>query len=229
MVRHTDASVAPRAPLTKERVLRAAIDLADAGGIEALSMRRLAKELGVEAMSLYNHVANKDAILDGIVDTVVGEIELPPAGNDWKGALRQSAISARDVFVRHRWASNLQMSRQSGGPARLRHMDWTLRTLREAGFSKELTYDALHILDSHILGFTLLHLSVPSSLEAMRGMASTFLQQLAGDEYPYLTEHIRQHMEPYHGDEGGFELGLDLILDGLERRRDAAPGRLAER
>ena len=229
MARHTDASAAPRVPLTKERVLRAAIDLADAGGIEALSMRRLAKELGVEAMSLYNHVANKDAILDGIIDAVVGEIELPPAGADWRAAIRQSAISARNVFVRHRWASSLQMSRPSAGPARLRHMDWMLRTLREAGFSKELTYDALHILDSHILGFTLLHLSVPSSAEAMRGMASTFLQQLASDQYPYLTEHIRQHMEPYHGEEGGFELGLDLILDGLERVRDATSGRSAGR
>ena len=136
MVRHTDAGAAPRAPLTKERVLRAAIELADAGGVEALSMRRLAKELGVEAMSLYNHVANKDAILDGIIDAVVSEIELPPAGDDWKAAIRQSAISARNVFVRHRWANNLQMSRQSAGPARLRHMDWMLRTLREAGFSK---------------------------------------------------------------------------------------------
>jgi AcrR family transcriptional regulator len=212
----------PRVPLSRERVLRAAIDLADAGGIEALSMRRIAKELGVEAMSLYNHVANKDEILDGIVDTVAGEVELPPEGVDWKAAIRRSAISARDVYVRHPWASSLSMSRQSGGPARLRHGNWVLTTLREAGFSKDLTYHAYHILDAYVLGFTVLQLSFPYEGEELKGLATSFLEQLPAGEYPYFVEHVHQHLEPRHGDKGGFEVGLDLILDGLERARDEA-------
>jgi AcrR family transcriptional regulator len=196
--------------------------LADEGGIEALSMRRLAKELGVEAMSLYNHVANKDEILDGIIDLVVNEIDHASDGVDWKSAIRRSAISTRDVLLRHRWASKLWMSRQGDGRARMRHGDWTLRTLREAGFSKDLMYHAFHILDAYALGFTGLQLSVPYKGEELAGMAATFLQQLPADEYPDLVEHVRQHLEPRHDDEGGFELGLDLILDGLERLRDAA-------
>jgi AcrR family transcriptional regulator len=220
MARQTDASAAPRIPLSKERVLRAAIVLADAGGIEALSMRRLAKELGVEAMSLYNHVANKDEILAGISDVVAGEIDLPSDEPDWKAAMRRSAISARDVFVRHRWATSLWMVRQSGGPARLRHGDWMLRTLREAGFSKDLTYHAFHILESYILGFTVQQLNFPYKGEELAGLATAFLQQLPADEYPDFVEHVMQHLEPRHGDEGGFELGLDLILDGLVRARD---------
>jgi AcrR family transcriptional regulator len=202
-------------------VLRAAITLADDGGIEALSMRRLAKELGVEAMSLYNHVANKDEILDGIVDVVTSEIDLPSDGVDWKTAIRQSTISARDVYLRHRWASSLSMSRQSGGPARLRHGDWTLRTLREAGFSKDVIYQAFHILDAYVLGFTGLQLSFPYKGEELAGMAASFLQTLPADEYPDLVEHIMLHIDPDHTHEGGFELGLDLILDSLDRLRDA--------
>jgi AcrR family transcriptional regulator len=221
MARQTDASAAPRIPLSKERVLRAAIVLADAGGIEALSMRRLAKELGVEAMSLYNHVANKDEILAGIIDLVAGEIETPEEA-DWKTAIRRNAISARDVYLRHRWASGLQMSRQSGGPAGLRRADWLLRTLREAGVSKELTYRAFHMLEAYILGSTVQQLNFPYKVEELAGLATTFLQQLPADEYPDFVEHVRQHLEPRPGEEGGFELGLDLILDGLERARDAA-------
>jgi AcrR family transcriptional regulator len=201
-------------------VLRAAVALADEGGIEALSMRRLAKELGVEAMSLYNHVANKDEILDGIVDLVVEEIDLPDTGADWKAAIRRNAISNRDVLLRHRWASSLRMSRQSGGPAQLRHADWLLRTLREAGFSKDLTYHAFHILEAYVLGVTVQHLNFPYRGEELAGLATTFLQQLPANDYPDLVEHVRQHLEPRQG-EGGFELGLDLILEGLERARNA--------
>jgi AcrR family transcriptional regulator len=207
--------MATRTPLSKERVLRAAVALADEHGIEALSMRRLAKELGVEAMSLYKHVANKDAILSGIVDMVAGEIELPD-GPDWKTALKRNAISARDVFIRHKWAGNLWMSQQSGGPARLRLADWMLGTLRQAGFSKDLIYHAFHILEAHILGFTVMHLSFPYTREELAGMAAAFLEEFPVDEYPELLEHIKGHLEPHEG-EGGFELGLDLILDGLER------------
>jgi AcrR family transcriptional regulator len=202
-------------------VLQAAIALADEGGIEAVSMRRLARELGVEAMSLYNHVANKNEILDGIVDVVVSEIELPSDGTDWKSAMRRSAISERDVLLRHRWASSLRMSRREGGPAQLQRSDWTLRTLREAGFEQELIYHAFHFLEAYIVGATVQQLNFPYSGDELAGMAATFLQQLPADEYPDLVEHIRQHLEPHPGDEGGFELGLDLILDGLERARDA--------
>ena len=219
MARKATASKEPRIPLSRERVLRAAIALADEGGIEALSMRKLARELGVEAMSLYNHVANKDEILDGIIDLVAGEIDLPADETDWKTAIRQSAISTRDVFLSHPWASSLWMSR-AGGSARLRRGDWMLRTLREAGLSKDLTYHAFHIVESQILGFTAQQLNFPYKDEELAGMAETFLQQLPAGEYPDFVEHVMQHLEPHDGDAGGFELGLKLILDALERLRD---------
>jgi AcrR family transcriptional regulator len=215
---------ATRTPLSRERVLRAAVALADEGGIEALSMRRLARELGVEAMSLYNHVANKDAILDGIVDAVVGEIELPSNGVDWRSAMRRNVISTRDVLVRHPWASKLWMARQTGGPAQLRNADWRLRVLREAGFSNDVIYHAFHILEAYVLGYTGMQLSFPYKGEELAGMATTFLQQLPADEYPDLVDHIMQHLQPHEEGEGGFELGLDLILDGLQAR-GASPAR----
>jgi AcrR family transcriptional regulator len=173
-------------------------------------------------MSLYNHVANKDEILAGMIEIVVGEIELPTDEADWKAALRRSAISNRDVLRRHPWASGLWMSRQSGGPAQLRRTDWILRTLREAGLSQDLVYHALHILDAYVLGATVQHQSFPYSGDELAGMASRFLEQLPADEYPDLVEHVRQHLDPPPGAEGGFELGLDLILTGLERLRDGA-------
>jgi AcrR family transcriptional regulator len=221
MARRTDAG-ARRAPLNKERVIRAAIELADAEGIEALSMRRLARALGVEAMSLYNHVANKDEILAGITDAVASEIELPASDVDWKTAIRRHAISARDVYLRHPWASGLSMSRQSGGPAALRATDWVLRTLREAGFPQHVVYHALHIVDAYVLGFTVQQLSFTYQGEELEALAEGFLGQLPPGEYPDFVEHVRQHLEPPQGEEGGFELGLDLILDGLDRTRDAA-------
>jgi AcrR family transcriptional regulator len=209
-------STAPRIPLSKERVLRAAVAYADEHGIEALSMRKLAKELGVEAMSLYKHVANKDEILAGVLDLVASEIELPD-GPDWRTALRRNAISTRDVFVRHRWAGRLWMSQQSGGPERLRLANWMLKTLREAGFSSALIYHAFHILEAHILGFTVMQLSFPYKGKELAGMTDTFLARI-GDGYPDLAEHVKAHLEPPQG-EGGFELGLDLLLDGFERAR----------
>src|SRR5687768_4150469 len=151
----------PRAPLTRERVLRAAIALADESGIESLSMRKLGLELGVEAMSLYNHVANKDDLLDGIVEAVTSEIELPPDEADWKAAIRQTAISSHEVFVRHRWACSLMLRRSKANPARMQWMESVLRTLREAGFSADMTHHAYHALDSHITGFTLWLVSMP--------------------------------------------------------------------
>ena len=162
MAKQTDA---PRTPLSKERVLRAAVALADERGAAELTMRKLAKELGVEAMSLYNHVANKDEILAGILDLVASEFELPSEAGDWKTAMRRHAISSRDALLRHRWATSLWMSAQGGGTARLRNGDWMLRTLREAGFSRDLIYHAFHILESYILGYTMQQLNFPYSGE----------------------------------------------------------------
>jgi AcrR family transcriptional regulator len=200
-------------------VLRAAVELADAQGIEAVSMRRLAQELGVEAMSLYNHVANKDEILDGLVETVAEEVEIPSDASDWKVGLRTIALSAREVLLRHRWASSLWMERGTPGPARLGYGEALLRTLREGGFSKELTYDAFHILEALILGVATMHMNLPHGGE-FTDMAKRFAAQLPADEYPYLIEHVWQHLEP-HPERSGYEFAIDLLIDGLERARDA--------
>jgi AcrR family transcriptional regulator len=213
-----------RRPLSRERVLRAAIKLADEGGIEALSMRKLAKELGVEAMSLYNHVANKGDVLDGIVDTALAEIVVPTGEADWKPAIREIAISAHETLLRHPWASGLWM-RQRPGPARLRYGDSLLGCLRNAGFSKDLTYHAYHIIESYILGYTFQVLGYQSvDTEQFADIAASFLSGEFSVDYPHFTEHALQHMEPEpgHDDVSAYELGLDLILDGLERLRDTA-------
>src|SRR5215208_2263294 len=153
------ATKRPREPLSRERVLDAALRLADESGIDSLSMRKLAAELGVEAMSLYNHVANKGDLFDAIVDRVVSEIELPDDGA-WDEAVRRCAVSAHAAFLRHPWACSLVLSPSRmpdprAKPARLVYMEWLLRRLRDAGFSPALTYHAYHALDSHIVGFTL--------------------------------------------------------------------------
>jgi AcrR family transcriptional regulator len=210
-------------PLSRERVLRAALALADEGGIESLSMRKLGQELGVEAMSLYNHVANKDDIEDGIVEIVLGEIEMPSDETDWKAAIRRTAISAHEVFLRHRWACSLMMRVPRVSPVRMRWMESVLRTLREAGFSADLTHHAYHALDSHITGFTLWQVSMPfETKEELVDLAEGFLREIPVDEYPYVVEHAEQHIAPSSPDgRTEFEFGLDLILDGLERLRDA--------
>jgi AcrR family transcriptional regulator len=209
-----------RAPLTRERVLHAALALADAHGVEALSMRRLAQELGVEAMSLYNHVANKDDLLAGVVDLVANEIELPPEDADWKSALRHAAVSAHDTLARHRWVRGLWMSPRQAGTTRMEYSDAILRTLREGGFSDDLTYHAFHILQSHVIGFTLYESSFPSDRRSVEKMATRFLRDFPADDYPDLAEHIRQHTAPSDGQRSTFEFALDLILDGLERLKD---------
>ena len=208
-----------RPPLSRERVLRAAIDLADVGGIESLSMRRLAQELGVEAMSLYYHVANKGDILDGIVDLVVGEFQLPSHDAEWKSAIRATAISAHEVLVRHPWSARLVLSGSGVSMARLRYMDAILGTLRRAGFSAEMTDHAYHALDSHIMGFTLWQVGMNLGTEEdLKDMAGQFLAQLSVEEFPHLAEHIEQHLKPSDPDDvPEFEFGLGLILDGLER------------
>jgi AcrR family transcriptional regulator len=218
------SSSAHRPPLSRERVLQAAIELADRSGIEALTMRRLGKELGVEAMTLYYYVPNKDDILDGIVDIVVSEIDVPSDGPDWKAAMRRSAISAHDVLLRHPWACGLILSSAGVRPARMRYMDAVLGGFRKAGFSAEMTDHAYHALDSHIMGFTMWETRISAEVPDLKGAAATFLRELPVDDYPHLVEHIHQHLKERNpdDDEGEFEFGLDLILDGLDRVRDPA-------
>jgi AcrR family transcriptional regulator len=214
-----------RTPLSRWRVLHAAIGLADQVGIEALSMRRLAQKLGVGVMSLYNHVANKEEILVGILDMVLSEIDLRSDGLDWKAATRRTAISAHEVLVRHPWAAALMLSRTL--PARLRYMETILGNLRQGGFSAEQTDHAYHALDSHIAGFSLWEVNLDIDPETLPEMATNFVLALPADEYPYVVEHVHEHLKERHpGEEGEFAFGLDLILDGLERLRDArqAPG-----
>ena len=212
---------APRIPLTRERVLHAAVALADASGSETLSMRKLGDALGVEAMSLYNHVANKEDLLDGMIDVVFAEIDLPTGWADWRAAMRQRAISARRVLSRHGWAIGLMESRSSPGRATLRHHDAVIGCLRDAGFSIELAAHAFSVLDSYIYGFALQERSLPfPTPEQTAGLAQDILASFPADRYPHLAELTARHvLQPGYdyGDE--FEFGLDLILDGLERIR----------
>ena len=183
-------------------------------------MRKLGRALGVEAMSLYNHVANKDDMLDGIVDLVLSEFELPSAGDDWSVAIRRTAISAHEALLRHPWACTLIMSRFR--PARMRYIEWILARLREAGFSAETTYHGYHALDSHILGFTLWEMGHSIPREEAADFVATFLREFPVEEYPYLAEHVEQHFRESSLDgEDEFEFGLDLILDGLDKTSEA--------
>lgn len=205
-----------RTPLSRERVLRAAVALADRDGIDALTMRRLGEELGVEAMSLYNHVANKGDVLDGIVDLVVGDIRVPPAGTPWRTAMRERAISAHEVLLAHPWAAMQLMSRFNIGSGMMGYLDATLGRLREGGFTVEGALDAWHTLDSHIYGFTLQELSIPFDVEDNATVSAGVLPQVSADTHPHLVEVLTEIMQ--HGREEDFTLGLELILDGLERR-----------
>jgi AcrR family transcriptional regulator len=213
-----------RPTLTRERVLRAAISLADRDGIESLSMRNLGQKLGVEAMSLYNHVRNKGDLLDGMVDVVFGEIDLPPSGAHWRTAMRQRALSVRQVLLRHPWANGLMESRAAPGPANLRHHDAVLGSLRKAGFSVETAAHAYSILDGYIYGFTQTELTLPfRNPGEVAEVAGNILGGFRPGEYPYLTEMaIDRAMKPgyNYGDE--FEFGLDLILDGIQRAAQAS-------
>lgn len=219
MASHPEPLEDRRTPLSRERVLQAAVALADAEGIDALSMRRLAQELGVEAMSLYYHVANKADLLNAIVEVVVGEIRLPPAEAEWKAAIRATAVSAHEILVRHPWSASLVLSGSGLSLGRLRYMEAILGSLRRGGFSAEMTDHAYHALDSHIMGFTLWQVGMDLGTEDdLRAMAGEFLAQLSVDEFPHLAEHIEQHLKPNDPDDvGEFEFGLGLILDGLER------------
>jgi AcrR family transcriptional regulator len=208
-----------RAPLSRERVLAAAVGLADEIGIEALSMRKLGEALGVEAMSLYNHVAHKDDLLDGMIDAVFAEIDLPSADAGWRAAMRQRAISVRAVLRRHRWAIGLMESRTSPGPATLAHHDAVIGVLRAGGFTVAQTAHAFSALDSYIYGFALQEKGLPfEGPEQTADVAAAMFADFPADRYPHFVELATQHvLQPGYdyGDE--FEFGLDLILDGLER------------
>ena len=225
----------PRIPLTRQRVLQAAVGLADRGGLPSLTMRSLAAELGVEAMSLYHHVANKEDLLDGVIEVVVGEIndavreiDAVPDGDDWKQVLRQRILAARQILLRHPWAPGVMETRTTSSPLVMRYYDDLLGLLRRGGFSNDLAHHALHVLGSRALGFTQ-ELFEPDDDGAGDVDAAAMLDQMA-DQFPNIAGMV---MEVSHGDPANtlgwcddqfeFEFALDLILEGLERRRDVAP------
>ena len=212
-----------RLPLSRDRILHAALELVDTGGIESLTMRKLGQVLGFEAMSLYNHVANKDDVLDGILDLVLVESEPPSPAGDWDAAIRTSAISVHEALRRHPWSCTLLMSPGRIRPARLRYMDLLLGRLREAGFSADTTYHAYHVLDGYIFGFSLWETSHTYTPEEVSNFEAKFAQTITADAYPYLYEHAEQHFsEGPHREVHAFELGLDLIVDGLKKLRETA-------
>ncbi len=225
MTARATATAQRREPLTRERILQVALRLADQGGLESLSMRRLGQELGVEAMALYYHFANRDEIVDGIVDLVFGEVDLPTGDGAWKAAMRARGISLRDALLRHRWAIGLMESRAHPGPASLRHHDAVIGSLLAGGFSMALTAHAYSVLDGYLFGFALTKLNLPfQSGDAVAEVAQEMLAPFPVDEYPNLVAFITDHaMQPGYdyGDE--FEYGLDLVLDGLERARGSSP------
>jgi AcrR family transcriptional regulator len=205
-----------RAPLSRERILQAAIELADEDGIEALTMRRLGRRLGVEAMSLYNHVADKEDILDGMVELVTTEFEVPTGTPDWRTSIRSCTVSAHGVLRRHPWASSVIESRARSGPARLRLLDATIGVLAGAGFPMPVVIRTLMALDSHTYGFTLQEQAWPFPVEAAPEMAAALAADLP-DEYPNMAAMVAFVATTRPGTILEFEFGLDLLLDGLER------------
>jgi AcrR family transcriptional regulator len=214
----------PREPLNRERVLCAALVLADRDGIESLSMRKIGQALHVEAMALYNHVANKGDLLDGLVDLVFSEIVLPADRADWTTAMHERAISARDALLRHPWAISVMQSRTKPGPATLRHHNWVIGSLRQAGFTIDMAAHAFSALDGYIYGFALQQINLPyHTSQEGAVVAEHLLRQLLADEYPYVAEMLIEHaLKPGYDYAQEFEFGLDLILDGLERLRVGA-------
>jgi AcrR family transcriptional regulator len=219
----------PREPLTRERALREAMRLADVDGLDGLTMRRLAQELGVEAMSLYHHIPNKDAILDGMVDLVFAQIEPPPSDVDWKAALRRRTSSVREVLVRHPWALRILESRAAPGPTTLEHHDAVLGCLRRGGFSVPLAAHAYAVLDSYVFGFVHTELALPFRGEAeTQRVAGEIFSRMPPGAFPHLAELTVEHvLKPGYSYSNEFPFGLELILDGLDRalaaeRRGAA-------
>lgn len=206
-----------RGTLSRERVIRTAMAVADEKGSAALTMRAVAGPLGVEAMSLYHHVAGREDLLDGMVDAVFGEIELPPRDTDWKSAMRRRAVSARAALRRHPWAVALMDSRTRPGPATLRHHDTVLGTLRAGGFSVPMAAHAVSLIDSYLYGFVIQELSLPFSGPAeLDEVAGAILREMPADAYPHLTELATEHaLKPGYDYAEEFTFGLALILDAL--------------
>lgn len=236
MATQPDSRTESRIPLSRERVLRAAVELADDGGIESLTMRRLADRLGVEAMSLYYHVANKEAILDGVVDAIVEEIEeeiggfaVPAQVDDWKGMMRDRILRARRVMLRHPWAPGVFETRTNLSLPVIRHFEGLLGLMRKGGFSNDLAHHALHALGSRALGFSQ-ELFEPEDADQADEENAAMFEEMA-DQFPYLVGMLADiaHDDPdstlgWCDDQVEFEFGLDLILDGLERRLETTSG-----
>ena len=213
---------APRdGPLTKDFVLRTAVALADEVGTGLPSMRALGERLGVEPMSLYHHFRNKDLILDGMVDMVFDEIELPADDVGWRAAMRRRAVTMRDALIRHPWAIRLMDSRSNPGPATLRQHDAAIGCLRSGGFSIAAAAHAFSVLDSYTYGFVIQELSLPfKSAAELEDVAGSIMKQLPPDEFPHLAEMIADRaLKPGYAYSEEFDIGLDLILDGLQRQR----------
>jgi AcrR family transcriptional regulator len=219
-IREAVSENAGRRPrLTRERVIQAALSVADSGGLGSLTIRSLAKELGAKPMSVYYHVANKDEILAALVDIVFSEIQLPVPGGDWRSEMRKRAASAREVLARHRWAIGLLESRTDPGPANLRHHDTVIATLQAAGFSAELTAHAYALIDSYVYGFALQEAALPfQGPDSVGDVAESIMKQITEGEYPHLVQMATSYyLQPGYdfGDE--FAFGLELILDGIQR------------
>lgn len=219
----TQQQEAPRrARLNRDAVLRAAVALAEDAGIDGLTMRALSQELGVVPMALYKHVANKDELIDGMVDLVFAEVEIP-RGVDWKTAMRKRAISMREALRRHRWAVGMMESRVRPGPANLRHHNSVMACLREAGFSFKTTVHAYSALDSYTYGFALQEKTMPFETPEQSGQVAqkqlSMQSASAVDEYPYLVEVVVELTKAGYDAAAEFEIGLDLLLDGIEKLR----------
>jgi len=203
-------------PLNRTDVVVAAVALADEIGIDRLTMRRLGEALGIEAMSLYNHVANKDDLLDGLIDAVFAEIELPANDTDWRTAIRARSVSVRAVLAQHRWAIGLMDSRATPGAATLRHHDAVIGCLRAAGFSVQLTARAFSVIDSYVYGFVLQERGLPfDDADNAAEIAQEMLARFPVDQFPHLAEFAAEHVQPGYDYGAEFELGLDLVLDGV--------------
>jgi len=208
----------PRNMLTREKILLSALNLADKDGLKGLSMRKIAAANHCEAMSLYNHINNKDDILDGLVDLIAAEIETPDIHGDWRQNMRRRAISAHQVLLKHPWATQLIVSRINTGPAMLRYINATIGCLHEAGFSYAMVDHAWNAIDSHIYGFTLQKLNFPIADDEFAATAESHLALIPVDRFPYLNGMASQVITGKHDGAVSFEFGLDLILAGLDQQ-----------
>lgn len=219
MTTTTRRAAGGRLHLSRDRILDAALAHADAHGLDDMSMRKLADVLDVAPMAIYRHVASRDDLVDGMIDLVFGEIDLPAIAADWEAEMRRRAISVRDVLARHRWAIGLMESRANPGPANLRHHDAVIGSLRAGGLDMAMAAHAYSLIDSYVYGFALTKLSLPfDDASDIAGVAQEMLEPFEPDAYPNLVAFITEHaMQPGYdyGDE--FEYGLDLILDAIAR------------